>query len=97
MFKNFGHDDDVIGDDGGPGGGIGGVVEVEVDVPAAELAGEAVVEVTEGIDGGLRKSFLEQERLMGEADIEEAAEGTLAFLNPMQYIEEELIAALMEL
>ena len=64
---------------------------------AAQLAGEAVVEVAEGVDGGVGEGLLEEQSLVGEADVQEAAEGPLAFLNAMQYIQEELIAALMEL
>jgi len=97
MLEDFGHDDDVVGGEGGPGGGVGGVVEVEVDVPAVELAGEAVVEVAEGVDGGVGEGVLELEGLVGEADIEEAGERARGLADALEYGEEKLVAALMEL
>ena len=73
------------------------MVEVEVDVLAAELAGEAVIEVAEGVDGGVGEGVQELEGLVGEADVEEAVEGPLGLADALEYGEEKLVAALMEL
>lgn len=97
MLEDFGHDDDVVGGEMGPGGGVGGLVEVEVDVLAVELAREAVVEVAEGVDGGVGEGFLELEGLVGEADVEKAGEGALGLADALKEFEQELVAALMEL
>lgn len=96
MLDDFGHDDDVVWFNHGPGGRIGGKVEVEVNVLAAQLAGEAVVEIAYGIDGGLRKGLLEEQGLIGEADIEDALTTRPNFLYSLDGFEEELIAPLME-
>jgi hypothetical protein len=68
-----------------------------VDVLAVELAGEAVIEVAEGVDGGVGEGFLELEGLVGEADVEEAGEGALGLADALEDGEEKLVAALMEL
>ena len=73
------------------------MVEVEVDVLAVELAREAVVEVAEGVDGGVGEGFLELEGLVGEADVEKAGEGALGLADALKEFEQELVAALMEL
>jgi hypothetical protein len=75
---------------------VGGGVDVEVDVLAVELAGEAVVEVGEGVDGGVGEGFLELEGLVGEANVEEAGEGALALADAVEEGEEKLVAARME-
>ena len=72
------------------------MIEVEVNVLAAQLAGEAVVEVAYGIDGGQWKGLLEEESLMGEADIEDAFTTRLTLLDPLDGLEEELVAPVME-
>ena len=81
----------------GPGGGVGGLVEVEVDVAAVELAREAVIEVAEGVDGGVGEGFLELEGLVREADVQKAGEGALGLANALEDGEEKLVAASMEL
>ena len=96
MLDDFGHDDDVVGFEDGPGCGVGRMVEVEVDVLAAHLARETVVKIAYGIDGGLWKGLLEEKSLMGEADIEDALTTRLALLDPLDGLEEELVAPVME-
>ena len=65
MLDDFSHDDDIVGRDRGPGGRVGSAVQVEVNVLAAQLAGEAVIEVAESIDDGGGEGFLEKQGLMG--------------------------------
>ena len=96
VFDDFGHYDNIVRLNDRPGGGVRGVIEIEVNMMALQLAGKAVIEVANRIDGNVEQRLLEKEGLMGEANIEDAFTPFLRLHDTLDRVEKELVSSVME-
>ena len=63
---------------------------------AAQLAGKAMIEIADRVDRSVGQGLLEEDGLMGEPDIEEPPAPLLYLHDPLDRVEQKLVAPVME-